>query len=281
MQNLAVYAYNEYRSPGVMKQASYDRAWAAALTLIADRHDPQPRRPPDLPPLQNRDPIAVEGRRARPHADAEAQPGPRPRPTTAGRAPAVPTTGTQPDAGAAEAALGTRQAKTLEAREVNLYYGDFHAVEDVTHDDRAEQGDGADRLLGLRQDDLPALAQPHARADPGASVEGEITLDGAGHLRARASTRSQVRRLVGMVFQSPNPFPTMSIYDNVAAGLNLNAEQGQEVRQGRRSSSAACAAPTSGTRSRTGSTSPAPGSPAASSSGSASPARSRSSPRCC
>jgi phosphate transport system permease protein len=35
MQNLAVYAYNEYRSPGVMKQASYDRAWAAALTLIA------------------------------------------------------------------------------------------------------------------------------------------------------------------------------------------------------------------------------------------------------
>jgi phosphate transport system permease protein len=35
MQNLAVYAYNEYRSPGVMKQASYDRAWAAVLTLIA------------------------------------------------------------------------------------------------------------------------------------------------------------------------------------------------------------------------------------------------------
>src|SRR6201991_877863 len=35
MQNLAVYAYNEYRSPGVMKEAAYDRAWAAALTLIA------------------------------------------------------------------------------------------------------------------------------------------------------------------------------------------------------------------------------------------------------
>lgn len=34
MQNLAVYAYNEYRSPGVMKEAAYDRAWAAALTLI-------------------------------------------------------------------------------------------------------------------------------------------------------------------------------------------------------------------------------------------------------
>ena len=34
MQNLAVYAYDQYRSPGVMKQAAYDRAWAAALTLI-------------------------------------------------------------------------------------------------------------------------------------------------------------------------------------------------------------------------------------------------------
>jgi phosphate transport system permease protein len=35
MQNLAVYAYTEYKSPGVMKEAAYDRAWAAALTLIA------------------------------------------------------------------------------------------------------------------------------------------------------------------------------------------------------------------------------------------------------
>ena len=43
-------------------------------------------------------------------------------------------------------------------------------------------------------------------------------LDDAGPLRRRASTRSAVRRTVGMVFQRPNPFPTMSIYDNVAAG---------------------------------------------------------------
>jgi phosphate transport system permease protein len=35
MQNLAVYAYNEYKDPGVLSQASYDRAWTAALTLIA------------------------------------------------------------------------------------------------------------------------------------------------------------------------------------------------------------------------------------------------------
>ena len=49
-----------------------------------------------------------------------------------------------------------------------------------------------------------------------------VLLDDAGHLCRRTSTRSTVRRLVGMVFQAPNPFPTMSIYENVAAGMTLN-----------------------------------------------------------
>ena len=114
---------------------------------------------------------------------------------------------------------------------------------------------------------------------PGARVEGEVTLDGQD-IYAPEVDPVEVRRLVGMVFQAPNPFPTMSIYENVAAGLNLNRKDHQ-VRQGRRRREAPCAAPISGTRSRTGSTSRAPASPAASSSGSASPARPRSSPRSC
>ena len=60
----------------------------------------------------------------------------------------------------------------------------------------------------------------------------------------------RVRRLIGMVFQKPNPFPMMSIYDNVAAGLKLNGQR-QWAPSWTRSSSAACAAPPSGTRSRT------------------------------
>jgi phosphate transport system ATP-binding protein len=59
---------------------------------------------------------------------------------------------------------------------------------------------------------------------PGARVEGEIRLDGEDVYGATVDPVA-VRRLVGMVFQSPNPFPTMSIYDNVAAGLNLNARR--------------------------------------------------------
>ncbi|HEY0318768.1 MAG TPA: ATP-binding cassette domain-containing protein, partial [Solirubrobacterales bacterium] len=57
-----------------------------------------------------------------------------------------------------------------------------------------------------------------------ARVEGEISLDGED-VYGRGVDPVAVRRLVGMVFQSPNPFPTMSVYENVAAGLSLNARR--------------------------------------------------------
>jgi phosphate transport system ATP-binding protein len=59
---------------------------------------------------------------------------------------------------------------------------------------------------------------------PGASVKGDIALDGED-IYAKGIDPVAVRRLIGMVFQQPNPFPTMSIYDNVAAGLNFNARK--------------------------------------------------------
>ncbi len=57
---------------------------------------------------------------------------------------------------------------------------------------------------------------------PGARVEGAIRLDGL-EIQGRDVDPVHLRRRVGMVFQRPNPFPTMSIFDNVAAGLKLNA----------------------------------------------------------
>jgi len=56
---------------------------------------------------------------------------------------------------------------------------------------------------------------------PGATVEGEVKLDGV-NIYSREVDPVAVRRKVGMVFQKPNPFPTMSVYDNVVAGLKLN-----------------------------------------------------------
>ena len=69
---------------------------------------------------------------------------------------------------------------------------------------------------------------------PGGRVDGKVMLDDQD-LYASAIDPVAVRRTVGMVFQRPNPFPTMSIYDNVAAGLRLNGIEGQEgARRGRR-----------------------------------------------
>jgi phosphate transport system ATP-binding protein len=65
---------------------------------------------------------------------------------------------------------------------------------------------------------------------PGATVQGRVLLDDEDIYDASVDP-VEVRRLVGMVFQKPNPFPTMSIFDNVAAGLRLSGVRRREVLQ--------------------------------------------------
>src|SRR4051794_17305088 len=137
--------------------------------------------------------------------------------TTMSQAGPVTETSSQPQ-GAEQA----RRAKTLEVKEVNLYYGDFHAVENV---DMTIEPNKVTALIGSsgcgKTTFLRSLNRMH-ELTPGASVKGSIQLDGED-IYAGGVDPVAVRRLVGMVFQQPNPFPTMSIYDNVAAGLNFNA----------------------------------------------------------
>jgi phosphate transport system ATP-binding protein len=117
-----------------------------------------------------------------------------------------------------------RPAKTIEARGVDLFYGDFQAVEEVT---MTIEPNKVTALIGSsgcgKTTFLRSLNRMH-ELTPGASVKGEITLDGED-IYAAGVDPVAVRRLIGMVFQQPNPFPTMSIYDNVAAGLNLNSRK--------------------------------------------------------
>jgi phosphate transport system ATP-binding protein len=119
---------------------------------------------------------------------------------------------------------GRRRAKTIEAMNVNLYYGSFHAVEDVT---MTIEPNKVTALIGSsgcgKTTFLRSLNRMH-ELTPGAAVKGEITLDGED-MYGGGVDPVKVRRLVGMVFQQPNPFPTMSIYDNVAAGLTLNTRR--------------------------------------------------------
>jgi len=115
-----------------------------------------------------------------------------------------------------------RPAKTIETRGVNLFYGDFQAVEEVT---MTIEPNKVTALIGSsgcgKTTFLRSLNRMH-ELTPGARVEGAVTLDGEDVYDSRVDPVA-VRRLIGMVFQQPNPFPTMSIYDNVAAGLNLNS----------------------------------------------------------
>jgi phosphate transport system ATP-binding protein len=108
----------------------------------------------------------------------------------------------------------------IEIRDLSAYYGKFRAVKDVSmqikpHAVTAIIGpSGCGKSTFLR-----ALNRMH-ELTPGARIEGQLLLDGA-ELYAPSVDPVQLRRIVGMVFQRPNPFPTMSIYGNVVSGLRL------------------------------------------------------------
>ena len=112
-------------------------------------------------------------------------------------------------------------SKSIEVNDLNVYYGDFLAVEDVslTIEPRSVTAfigpSGCGKSTFLR-----TLNRMH-EVIPGAYVTGEVLLDGE-NLYAPTVDPVLVRRQVGMVFQRPNPFPTMSIRDNVLAGVKLN-----------------------------------------------------------
>lgn len=108
--------------------------------------------------------------------------------------------------------------------DLNIYYGDFLAVADVSMEIESRS---ITALIGPsgcgKSTFLRSLNRMHEVID-GARVEGRVTLDGVD-LYAPGIDPVAVRRRVGMVFQRPNPFPTMSIYDNVVAGTRLNSRK--------------------------------------------------------
>ena len=112
-------------------------------------------------------------------------------------------------------------SKRIEVNDLNVYYGDFLAVEGVsmTIEPRTVTAfigpSGCGKSTFLR-----TLNRMH-EVIPGAHVEGEVLVDG-NDLYGNGVDPVLVRRQVGMVFQRPNPFPTMSIQDNVLAGVRLN-----------------------------------------------------------
>jgi phosphate transport system ATP-binding protein len=118
-------------------------------------------------------------------------------------------------------------AKRIDVSDLNVYYGSFKAVEGVT---MTVEPRSVTAFIGPsgcgKSTFLRTLNRMH-EVIPGGRVEGKVMLDDQD-LYAPGVDPVAVRRTVGMVFQRPNPFPTMSIYDNVAAGLKLNGVKGRK-----------------------------------------------------
>jgi phosphate transport system ATP-binding protein len=112
-------------------------------------------------------------------------------------------------------------SKRIELRDLNVYYGDFLAVEGINMTIEPQSVTAFIGPSGCGKSTLIRTLNRMHEVIPGAYVTGELLMDGED-LYGAGIDPVNVRRNVGMVFQRPNPFPTMSIKDNVIAGYKLN-----------------------------------------------------------
>ena len=112
----------------------------------------------------------------------------------------------------------------LELNDVNIYYGDFHAVQNVNMQIPSKAVTAFIGPSGCGKSTVLRTLNRMHEVIPGASVKGEILLDG-NDIYGKNVDPVAVRNTIGMVFQKANPFPTMSIEDNVVAGLRLSGEK--------------------------------------------------------
>ena len=109
----------------------------------------------------------------------------------------------------------------IDIRHLNIYYGSFLAVEDVNLHIAANKVTAFIGPSGCGKSTVLRTLDRMHEITPGAHVKGDVLLEG-NNLYAKDVDPVAVRRDVGMVFQRPNPFPTMSIRENVLAGVSLN-----------------------------------------------------------
>ncbi|MFG1889615.1 phosphate ABC transporter ATP-binding protein PstB [Micromonospora sp. NPDC049051] len=119
-------------------------------------------------------------------------------------------------------------AKRIEAENVSAYYGAFKAIENIN---LTVEPKTVTALIGPsgcgKSTFLRSINRMH-EVLPGARVEGSLTIDDQD-IYDRDVDVTAVRRMIGMVFQRPNPFPTMSIFENVVAGLRLNGVRRKSI----------------------------------------------------
>jgi phosphate transport system ATP-binding protein len=115
-------------------------------------------------------------------------------------------------------------------RDLNAYYGAQPAVRDVSIEFRANEVTAIIGPSGSGKSTMVRCINRMHEEIPGARAEGSVTLDQFDVYGPGVDVTS-VRRAIGMVFQKPNPFPTMSIFDNVASGLRLTGTKSENLRE--------------------------------------------------
>jgi phosphate transport system ATP-binding protein len=118
------------------------------------------------------------------------------------------------------ALFGDSELATLDARAISAWFGERKVLDRVSLTMRAGEVTALIGPSGCGKSTFLRILNRMHELVPSASLAGEVLLDGVD-LYAPDRRLTDARRQVGMVFQKPNPFPTMSIYDNVVAGLKL------------------------------------------------------------
>jgi phosphate transport system ATP-binding protein len=131
---------------------------------------------------------------------------------------------------ASKAASETKTGHAISVKDLNAYYGAQHAIKNVTIEFPANEVTALIGPSGSGKSTVVRCINRMHEEIPGARAEGSVTLDQLDIYDPNVDVTA-VRRLIGMVFQKPNPFPTMSIFDNVAAGLRLTGTKGRDVKE--------------------------------------------------
>jgi phosphate transport system ATP-binding protein len=115
----------------------------------------------------------------------------------------------------------------IRVEDLNAWYGQVHTLKDVTLHIRANQCTALIGPSGCGKSTFVRCLNRMHETNPIARAEGSVMMGGVDIYRDASPV--EIRRRVGMVFQRPNPFPSMTIYDNVASGLKLNGYRKRRV----------------------------------------------------
>jgi phosphate transport system ATP-binding protein len=143
-----------------------------------------------------------------------------------------PSARVEPMSDGAEATLAVerRSGHGVNVKGLNAYYGRQHAVKSVDIQFPANEVTAIIGPSGSGKSTVIRCINRMHEEIPGARAEGSVALDELD-VYAPGVDLTAVRRMIGMVFQKPNPFPTMSIFDNVAAGLRLTGTRSDNLRE--------------------------------------------------